>query len=188
MAGGNSCRDIIIWFFPSITAIFGTVQKSFFRTSGAENNLYSIYWGMYRRVFKRANIAGYFFLLALALLLFDLRISLSWDVWYGNLFTIAGLFLSLFFVFLFPIIMLVLIEYNASVINSVGQAFYIVLGYPLYTVVIGITIITAFLGMYLIPILVLLGGVSITALAVGWLSSLLFKSIESNTSFNNFMK
>ncbi|SIR22804.1 YesL family protein [Domibacillus enclensis] len=166
---------VVFGLFPATTALFGVIRKLIM--GNEEYSLTKTFWLLFKKEFGRSSRLGIIVLVIGYLLYFDVRFlreaeGLLSFLYYPVLVVSFGFILTLFYVF--PI----LVHYEASIRQSVKNAFWLMILHPVSTILMMSGMMTLFFLLVSVPGLIPFFSVSGPAFLLTWAALLAFAKAE----------
>jgi uncharacterized membrane protein YesL len=171
---------VILGVFPATTALFAVIRKLIMEDE--DTHIFSLFYSTYKKDFARSNLLGAIISLVGVILIIDIYILMQLEASILNqtisiiLFLVFTLYV-ITTIYIFPIF----VHFDLKIFDCFKYAFVLVIGRPLYTILlIACLIIISFVLMW-IPGLIPVFGVSLIALLFMKISSISLPKINIHT-------
>ncbi|HZH61463.1 MAG TPA: DUF624 domain-containing protein [Metabacillus sp.] len=171
---------VILGVFPATTALFAVIRKLIMQDE--DTSIFSLFWSTYKKEFARSNLLGAVISLIGAILVIDIYILMQLEPSILNQ-TIKVILLLVFMIYLITTIYVfpIFVHLDLKIFGCIKYAFVLVIGRPLYTILLIICLIIISFVLRSIPGLIPVFGVSLFALVFMKISSLSLPKINIPT-------
>ncbi|MGP4039182.1 YesL family protein [Gracilibacillus sp. D59] len=175
---------VILGIFPATTALFAVTRKLIMQDE--DTPISSLFWSTYKKEFARSNLLAAVISLIGAILVVDIYILMQLEPSILNQ-TIQVFLLLVFMVYLITTIYVfpIFVHFDLSIFECIKYAFVLVIGRPLYTMLLIICLIIISLMLRSIPGLIPVFGVSLFALVFMKIISLSLPNINTPIKLGN---